>query len=99
MIDISILTSEPAQSGWDGFVAAGQQMMYSGVSFFCEMVMVVAVFMAMYGLLAHFSRYSKSGANWLVNGIILAIGISCIYMGVLGASGPPDISIWFRPPA
>jgi hypothetical protein len=99
MIDPTTLTQAPAQSGWDGFVAAGQQLVYSGVSFFCEMVMVAAVFMVMYGLLAHFSHYSKGGAGWIVNGIILAIGISCIYMGVLGASGPPDISIWFRPPA
>ncbi len=99
MTDLTFLTSAPAQFGWDSFVSAGQQMVYSGVSFFCEMVMVVAVFMVMYGMLAHFSRYSKGGAGWIVNGIILAIGISCVYMSVLGASGPPDISIWFRPPA
>jgi hypothetical protein len=99
MTDLTTLISAPAQSGWDSFVAAGQQMVYSGVSFFCEMVMIVSVFMIMYGLLAHFTRYSKGGAGWIVNGIVLAIGISCIYMGVFGASGPPDISIWFRPPA
>jgi hypothetical protein len=28
------------QSGWDSFVAAGQQMVNTGVSFFCEMIMV-----------------------------------------------------------
>jgi hypothetical protein len=61
---------------------------YSGVSFFCEMVMIVSVFMIMYGLLAHFTRYSKGGAGWIVNGLLLAIGISCIYIGVFGASGP-----------
>ena len=87
------------QSGWDSFVAAGQQLMNTGVSFFCEMIMVAAVFMILYGLLAHFSRYSKSGAGYIVNGIVLIIAVSCIYMGLLGASSPPDISIWFRPPA
>ncbi len=99
MTDLAIITQAPAQGGRDSFVAAGQQLMYDGVSFFCEMVMVAAVFMVMYGLLAHFTRYSKGGAGWLVNGIILAIGISCVYMWVLGTSGPPDISIWFRPPS
>lgn len=87
------------QGGAGDLVAAGQQVVNSVVSFIFEMAMVAGVVMMFYGVVAHLTRYSKSGTNWLINGILLEIVVSCLYMWLLGANGPPDISIWFRPPA
>jgi hypothetical protein len=99
MIDINPLIQAIAQGGWDAFQAAGQAMMNNVITFVCEMVMVAMVFMILFGLLFHFTHYSSKGAGMIVNGIVVMIVISCVYMAILGASGPPDISIWFRPPA
>ncbi len=74
-------------------------MMYTTFSFICELVMVAMVFWILLGLLFHFTHYSSKGAGMIANGIVVIIAVSCIYMSILGASGPPDISIWFRPPA
>jgi hypothetical protein len=99
MIDLTTLVQSPAQFGWDTFVAAGQQAMYTAFSFICEMIMVALVFFVLIGVLFTFTHYHKSGPGMIVTGIAGMIIISCAYMAILGASGPPDISIWFRPPA
>ncbi len=99
MTDLTTLISAPAQFGWDSFVAAGQQAMYNAFAFICEMIIVAIVFLILFGLLFHFTRYSSKGAGMIANGIVVIIIVSCLYMATLGASGPPDISIWFRPPA
>ncbi len=99
MSDRSILIRAIAQGDWDEFVSAGQSIMYSAFSFVCELAMVALIFVILFGVLFTFTRYNKAGPNMIVTGIVGMIVISCAYMAILGASGPPDISVWFRPPA
>ena len=99
MTDPSLIIQAIAQGGWEAFQAAGQAMMYNVFSFACEMVMVAMVFLILFGLLFHFTNSNHNGANMIKNGIVVIIIVSCMYMAILGASGPPDISIWFKPPA
>lgn len=95
---IESLIQTIAQAGWDAFQAAGQQMMNSAISFICEMVMVAMVFVILFGMLFYFTNYNGHGKGMIVNGVIGIIVATCIYMWLLGASGPPDISLWFKPP-
>jgi hypothetical protein len=46
-----------------------------------------------------FTGFSNHGKGMIVNGVVAIIIVSCMYMAVLGVSGPPDISLWFKPPS
>ena len=97
MIDIQAII-RPADA-WGDFVAAGEAFIRNIIGGIIEFGMVVALFPLIIGLIAYFTSYNKGGLHWLVNAIILEIILCCLYMAILGTNGPPDISIFFRPPS
>jgi hypothetical protein len=98
MTDHTFIIQAIAQGGWEAFQAAGATMLRNFFGFLCEMGMVVSVFVLLIGVIYHFSHYSPTGKQYIVNAIAAFIIISVFYMAILGTAGPPDISIWFRPP-
>ncbi|NMC06637.1 MAG: hypothetical protein GYA24_15575 [Candidatus Lokiarchaeota archaeon] len=87
------------QGGWDAFVAAGQHAMNTIFAFTCELAMVGLVFLLAIGLLLYFTGVnSHGGKNMAIYAVVGMVFFSCLYMAILGASGPPDISLWFKPP-
>jgi hypothetical protein len=63
-----------------------------------EFGMVAFVFVILIACIVYFTGYNKKALPWLVNGIVMEIVLSCFYMAIMGTTGPPDITIFFRAP-
>ena len=50
------------------------------------------------GAIVYFSHFASWGGKALMGGIFLLIFLPCWYIAMFGASGPPDLSAWFRLP-
>ncbi len=94
----NLINQTIAQAGWDGLLGAGSQAASGVASFIFQMVMIGLLFWTMFGVLFHFTHYSKSGAKMIVEGIVGLIIIGVIYTCVLGPN-LPDLSVWFTPPS
>ncbi|MEX2681818.1 MAG: hypothetical protein Q6373_009460 [Candidatus Sigynarchaeota archaeon] len=97
MIDHDSFIQAIMQGGWDGLVAAGSELARSATSFVIQVAMVAMVFVVLFGVLFHFTGYSRAGKAMIVNGVLGLIILCVVHAWLLG--GLPDISAWFRPPA
>ncbi|HME53399.1 MAG TPA: hypothetical protein VKM55_14340 [Candidatus Lokiarchaeia archaeon] len=83
---------------WGDFMNGAKLALANLIGGIIELGMVIALFGIVIGAIAYFSHYHRGGLAVLVNCIVLEIILSCIYMGITGATGPPDISIFFKMP-
>lgn len=81
---------------WGDFMNGAKLMLANLIGGIFEFGMVIALFGILIGAIAYFSHYNKKGLVVLVDCIVLEIVFSCIYMAITGATGPPDISIFFK---
>lgn len=83
---------------WGTLLDAGRTWSANFFGGIIEFGMVIFLFVILIGCIIYFTGYSKKGLGYLVNGIVMEIVLSCIFMAITGATGPPDISIFFRAP-
>ena len=83
---------------WGTFFDAARVAFANFIGGIIEFGMVIFVFVIVIAAIVYFSGYSHKGLGYLVNGIVMEIVLSCVFMAITGATGPPDISIFFRPP-
>ena len=83
---------------WGTFFDAARAACANLIGGIIEFGMVIFVFVIVIAAIVYFSGYSRKGLGYLVNGIVLEIMLSCIFMAITGATGPPDISIFFKVP-
>nr|MDO8113576.1 hypothetical protein [Candidatus Sigynarchaeota archaeon] len=96
MIGIDTLYS--AKDMWGNFVDAGQLLMAQIASFIITIGCIAAIFVILIGAIVHFTSFARWGGKVLMGGIFLLILMSCWYMAMFNATGPPDLSAWFRLP-
>nr|MDO8109188.1 hypothetical protein [Candidatus Sigynarchaeota archaeon] len=96
MIGIDTLYS--AKDMWGDLVGGGQLLMGQIAMFIITIGCVIAVFIILIGAIVYFSHFAQWGSKALMGGIFLLVFMSCWYMAMFNASGPPDLSAWFRLP-
>lgn len=81
---------------WGDFINGVKLALANLIGSIFEFGMVAFVFVILIACIVYFTGYNKKALPWLVNGIVMEIVLSCFYMVIMGTTGPPDISIFFR---
>ena len=95
---ITTITNLYPMDIWGSFMDAARTWCANLFGGLMEFGMVIGIFVISIGAIAYFSHYNKGGLILIVHGIVGEIICSCLYMAITGATGPPDITIFFRAP-
>ena len=77
-------------------IAAGRAIMSNVATFTCEIAMLGLLFVFLFAVMFYFTGFREQwGSKYIVTSLVGMIVITMLYMGLLGANGPPDVSIFF----
>ncbi|MFX0103112.1 MAG: hypothetical protein ACFFCS_26340 [Candidatus Hodarchaeota archaeon] len=77
-------------------MGAAQQLLTNITGFILELGCLFMLFCIIFGCIFYFTGWHWRGGKVLLqDGIIGMVILSLLYMWLLGANGPPDISIFF----
>ena len=77
-------------------LGAAQMLLTNVASFTCELAILGLFFVFLFAVIFYFTGFrEKWGGRYIRDSIIGMILVSLVYVGLLGANGPPDISIFF----
>ena len=87
-------------SSWWGDVLASAQLVTGTIaSFIISIGLVAAVFVIAVGAVFYFTGFNgKSGKVMMINGVLLCVILTVLYVGLFDAAGPPDVSGFFALP-